>query len=73
MSPLTVTAAICEALDAERARNPEADLLTARELVIRTMERIAWEEAVRQNWAVLRMDTPEMQAAQEQPYEVRHG
>lgn len=72
MSPLTLAAAICEALDAERARNPGADLLTAREIVIQTMERIAWEEMVRQKWADLRMDVPEMQAAQEQPYEVRH-
>ena len=73
MSPVTVTARICEALDAERARNPGADLLTARELVIQTMERLAWEETARQEWAVLRMDTPEMQPCQEQPYEVRHG
>lgn len=73
MSPVTVTARICEALDAERARNPGADLLTARELVIQTMERLAWEETVRQDWAALRMDTPDMQPCQEPAYEVRHG
>ena len=73
MSPLTVTARICEALDAERARNPGADLLQAREIVIQTMERIAWEETVRANWAARRMDTPEMQRAEEPAYEVRHG
>jgi hypothetical protein len=65
MSPVTVTAAICEALDAERAKNPGADLARAKELVIQTMERLAWD--------ALRMDTDDMHRVQEPAYEVRHG
>lgn len=65
MSPVTITAKICEALDAERAKNPGGDLLRAREVVIQTMERLAWDS--------LRMDAPDMYPCTEQPYEVRHG
>lgn len=69
-SPVTVTAAICEALDNERAKNPGADLLRAREVVIQTMERLAWEQ---QCATCGFMDGEQMQRAEEQPYEVRHG
>ena len=71
MSPVTVTARICEALDAERARNPGADLLRAKEVVLQALLREFNEEYQAQQ--ALRMDTPEMQPCQEQPYEVRHG
>lgn len=76
MSPMTVTAAICEALDAEREKNPGADLLRAREVVIQTMERLAWDAMVtsrRVSVDGVRMDGEDMQRAEEQPYEVRHG
>lgn len=64
-SPVMLIAAIVEALDAERAKNPGADLARAREIVLNTQERLAWEAT--------RMDTDDMHRVQEPAYEVRHG
>lgn len=59
-SPVMLIAAIVEALDAERAKNPGADLARAREIVLNTQERLAWEAT-------------RMHRVQEPAYEVRHG
>lgn len=80
MSPVMLVAAIVEALDAEQKRNPGADLVRAKELVLQACEQLAWQETcdrtmeqVRIDWARLRMDGEEMMQAQEPAYEVRHG
>lgn len=82
MSPVMLVGSICGALDDERKRNPAMGpaMLRARELVLQACEQLAWQEtcdrtmdSVRIDWEALRMDAPEMQPCQEQPYEVRHG
>lgn len=82
MSPVMLVGAICGALDDERRRNPGLGpaMLRARELVLQAVEQLAWQEtcdrtmeSVRIDWAALRMDGEDMQRAEEQPYEVRHG
>ena len=82
MSPVMLVGSICGALDDERRRNPAMGpaMLRARELVLQAVEQLAWQEvcdrtmdAARIDWAALRMDTPDMQRAEEPAYEVRHG